>query len=608
MTLTRSKRVVSMLMALVMVLSLGAFFCVTTAFADSDGHWNYIVSNGKATITSYIGGERSITIPAKVGGYPVDKVQALFINSAKTNVTSVRFSNGITEIGSSLFENCTSLQTVTLPDTLRVVGADAFSGCSSLTGIVLPSMVYSIGDNAFKDCTNLYSASINCAINVVPKNIFADCVKLGNVTLPANCTEIQNGAFLNCVSLAKVNMPNTVKVIGKNAFMGCRALSGTITLPTSIKTIDDMAFYGCSSLQRVLIPNTITEIKTEAFSHCTSLNTVLIGTGLKKLGDNAFINCDNLDKVVFGGKYVRLTDAMKVNVDTTVYYSSTNKSSWNSYDGLHQQVFSTPTKVNVTGKKTISAGTKSSVAVSVTPNTSVIGKTYYFISSNTNVATIDADGNITAKTGGTTTITARTISGAEGSIKITVKPKKVTGVTAVSATTSSAQITWDESDSTVAGYIVYRSTKKSSGYKEVGTTLSNSFTDKGLTKGKTYYYRVKAYVKDGKSEIKSENSKTVKLTVSAPAPSTISAKKSKSKVAKITWGKAIGAEGYEVYMAKSANGKFTKIKTITSSSTTTTTKTGLTKGKTYYFKVRSYITVNGKKVYSNYTSVVKCKV
>ena len=60
-------------------------------------------------------------------------------------------------------------------------------------------------------------------------------------------------------------------------------------------------------------------------------------------------------------------------------------------------------------------------------------------------------------------------------------------------------------------------------------------------------------------------------------------------------------------MATSKNGKYKKVKTVKSVSTTKYTKSSLKKGKTYYFKVRSYKTVNGEKVYSEYSDV-KVKV
>ena len=88
---------------------------------------------------------------------------------------------------------------------------------------------------------------------------------------------------------------------------------------------------------------------------------------------------------------------------------------------------------------------------------------------------------------------------------------------------------------------------------------------------------------------------TVKLT----SPST--------KKIKLTWTNISSrTTGYDIYMATSKNGTY---KNIGSTSNKSFTKGNLTKGKTYYFKVRAYRTIDGKKVYSSYSSIksIKCK-
>ena len=100
------------------------------------------------------------------------------------------------------------------------------------------------------------------------------------------------------------------------------------------------------------------------------------------------------------------------------------------------------------------------------------------------------------------------------------------------------------------------------------------------------------------------------LAIPKEAPEKVQNVKASSKSynsIKITWNKAAGADGYKIYRATSKSGKYSAIKTVTSASTLSYTNTGLTTGKTYYYKVRAYRTVNGKKVYSSYSSVVWAK-
>ena len=97
----------------------------------------------------------------------------------------------------------------------------AFYGCTSLTSVTIPNSVTSIGDYAFSNCTSLTS-----------------------VTIPNSVTNIGNSAFYNCTSLTSVNIPNSVTTIGWEVFQGCTSLT-SITIPNSVTSIGNRAFYNC---------------------------------------------------------------------------------------------------------------------------------------------------------------------------------------------------------------------------------------------------------------------------------------------------------------------------------------------------------------------------
>ena len=92
------------------------------------------------------------------------------------------------------------------------------------------------------------------------------------------------------------------------------------------------------------------------------------------------------------------------------------------------------------------------------------------------------------------------------------------------------------------------------------------------------------------------------------SPPSISKLKSSEKKVSVSWNKTNGATGYVVYMATSKNGKYSKIATLKGNSKVSYTKTGLTKGKTYYFKVAAYTVANGKTLYSSFSSVKAVKI
>ncbi|WKA53940.1 S8 family serine peptidase [Planococcus shixiaomingii] len=160
------------------------------------------------------------------------------------------------------------------------------------------------------------------------------------------------------------------------------------------------------------------------------------------------------------------------------------------------------------------------------------------------------------------------------------------------------------------GYEIYRSTSLSGTYSKVGTAASGStlsYTNSSLTTGKTYYYKVRAYrTIDGKKVY----GPYISIASGKPAVSNTASVKAAAggyNKNKISWSPVSGASGYAVYQATSKNGAYRNIKMIGNGSTLTHTKTGLTAGKTYYYKVRAYRTVNGKKYFGPYSSTASAK-
>lgn len=606
MELRRSHRAISFLLSLIMLLALSSVFCFERAYAASDGEWIYEYEGGGVTITGYIGNERALTVPAKLGNEKVVKVESLSDNNTKNRVTSITFANGINVIGDALCKGYSALERVTLPDTLTTIGNDAFASCSELKAITVPASVTSIGNFAFGDCTSLVSANLSCRATVIPARLFAGDYKLNSVTLPTYATEIGELAFGDCTSLTTLTLPDTVKSIGKSAFNNCTVLKN-INVPRDVELIDELAFQGCKSIETLFIPNKIRTINAEAFSGCSSLKTVYISPSLALLRKNIFNHCTALESIIFGGDYFGFSDLSNGSISATLYYPENYAKNWADYSYSKKKSYQLPKNITVSGDTKVKVGSKTDLKLSITPSNSDFGTIYQLTFSDPTIAYQMADGKIFARSTGVTDITITTVGGYSKTVTFSVKPDAPTGLKAEAKSITSATISWKPVYN-VTGYYVYRSTSKTGTYKKVGSTFETSFTDKGLTKGKTYYYKVASYTVTNGKEIISSNSSAVSVKAAAPAPSSLTAKKSKAGAAKITWSKSTGASGYEVYMATSKNGKYSKITTISKASTLSYTKSGLTKNKTYYFKVRSYTTVSGKKIYSDYTSAVKVKV
>ncbi|MGN1418195.1 MAG: leucine-rich repeat protein, partial [Acutalibacteraceae bacterium] len=186
----------------------------------------------------------------------------------------------------------------------------------------------------------------------------------------------------------------------------------------------------------------------------------------------------------------------------------------------------------------------------------------------------------------------------EKTLTFNILPGKTSSLKASQSTTS-IKATWNKVTG-ASGYKVTLYDSKDKVFKTDYTTKT-AYTFSGLKKGTTYKVRVTAY-KTIDSKKVSSSVYTQLTTATAPGTPTLKVTAG-SKKATLSWNKQTGATGYIVYMATSKNGKYSKIATVKGNSKVSYTKTGLTKGKTYYFKVAAYTTVGGSTIYSGYSSV-----
>lgn len=168
-------------------------------------------------------------------------------------------------------------------------------------------------------------------------------------------------------------------------------------------------------------------------------------------------------------------------------------------------------------------------------------------------------------------------------------------LTAENAGYNSIKLSWN-TEKGITGYFLYRSESEDGTFtriktiKDSGTT---TYTNTKLTTGKTYYYKVKAYSSVDGTNYKGLASAAATASPAVSAPTISSIKLAGITKATLTWNKISGASGYVVYRATSKNGTYKRLAKITDGSTVTYTATGLTNGKTYYFKVRAYRTIDG---------------
>lgn len=254
-----------------------------------------------------------------------------------SNLCEIRLPAGMHTLRDGMFDGCTWLETLNMPQGVTEIGKRTFGGCKSLdvelppqlesigekafyrSGIknaILPDTVRSIGSGAFEQTRSMVSATLPTTITAVPERMFyASYVE--RVSLPVGLQSIGKAAFFNCMYLTDLQLPEGLITIEGSAFSGCTVLK-ELTLPGSLKHVGEKVFGGSNieivhveegitelapvmfadcPLTQVDLPNTLTTIQDAAFYNCTKLKEITLPNSVTQLGEGVFQGCSSLSQV-----------------------------------------------------------------------------------------------------------------------------------------------------------------------------------------------------------------------------------------------------------------------------------------------------------------------
>ena len=548
--------------------------------------------------------------------------------------------SGVEKIESNAFKNCKALKKVVVPDTVSTIGSSAFYGCEALTDITLGGKLKKIESQTFYGCTTLPSIVIPYNVTTIGDSAFVNCTKLTQITVPRNTTSIASNAFSypkkmtmygpsDCYAQTYAN--------GKGIKYVAQDIPATsIRLDVTNKTAE---YYEEFQLTATVTPQNFTDavvwtssnedvatVSDTGYVEICGVGTAVITVTAGKVKATCTVTVPRLiNWIEFDEDEIELrageTYQLKPDISpstatnkTLKYTSSDSKVAKVSDSGLVTAISEGEARiraqatdgsdeyaicyVTVTGKAKVTGitlnqttaeikrGEKLALQATISPyyaaNKNVVWK-----SVDTKIATVDDNGNVTAKAPGRTKITATSDenSSYQASCTITV-PYNITynlnkgkNNAANPSTYYGKKITLK--DPSRKGYIFAGWYTDSKFKKKITAIESNAKCDYTL------------YAKWTKVKV-------AKVSIT-------SAKNSKSKQILLKYKKVSGVKGYEI--SYSMDKKFKKAVTKKNTTKTSYTIKKLKKGKTYYVRIRAYkVDSTGGKVYGKYSSVKKVKI
>jgi len=548
--------------------------------------------------------------------------------------------SGVEKIESNAFKNCKAMKKAVVPDTVSSIGSSAFYGCEALAAITLGSKLKKIESQTFYGCTVLPSIVIPYNVTTIGDSAFVNCTKLTQITVPRNTTLIASNAF---------SYPKKMTMYGPSDCYAQTYASGkgikyvtqdihatSVSLDITEKTAER---YDDFQLTATIAPLNFTDavVWTSSNEEVATVSDTgyveICGVGTAVITVTAgnvkaackitvpqlidWIEFDEDEIELKAGEtyqlkpYISPSDATNKKLK---YTSSDTKVAEVSASGLvtaksegEAKIRAAATDgsdeyavcyVTVTGKAKVTGitldrtsaevkrGEKLTLNATVSPSYAS-NKKVVWKSANTKIATVDANGSVTAKAPGRTkiTVTSSENSSYQASCTVTV-PYKITYKLNKGKNNAS-------NPSTYYGKKVTLKNPSRKGYAFAGWYMDAKFKKK---------------ITSISSSAKSDYILYAKWTkVKVAKASLTSAKNSKSKQILLKYKKVSGAKGYEI--SYSTDKKFKKAVTKKNTAKTSYTISKLKKGKIYYVRIRAYkMDSTGKKVYGKYSSMKKVKV
>lgn len=338
-----------------------------------------------------------------------------------------------TEVASrSPFYSIDALKNLNIGKNVKVIDKYMFSYCEGLEEVNLPDNITSVNLWGFRGCSSLKSVRLSEKLSQVGDYGFAGCTSLDNVTFPASMTSVASNSFSDCTALRKLDLGQNLLIIGPSAFENDKALEG-IEIPSTLYGLGVASFKNCTSLPYVEVKS-ISSVGKEAFMGCTGLKWISLSDKTTSLGENSFAGCSN---IAYVKSYATTAPEGLVNFPSEVvangtlfvpegyeddYTYSATWEDWMNIKPLTENVL--VSSITLSQTEANMKATETLPLSATVGSENAVNKSLIWKSSNEAIATVSAEGVITANAVGNATITAIAAdgSGVKATCDITVVP------------------------------------------------------------------------------------------------------------------------------------------------------------------------------------------
>ncbi len=632
------------------------------AFSNCSSLQNIVIGNSVTTIKEYAFSDcsslQNITIPDSV---TTIERSAFYNCSSLQNIT---IPDSVTKIGDYAFSNCSSLQNIVIGNGVTTIERSAFSNCSSLQNITIPNSVITIKEVAFDYCESLKSIRINnpeCEIYDTARTIYSGATIYGykdstaqtyaekygrtfvdvehvhsytsKVTSPT-CTK-QGYATYSCTcgdtyteSIEKLDHEYsdsfTIDTIATCAVVGSKSKHCTrsgCTAKTDVTVITKTAHTEVTVSGKAA---TCTEAGLTEGKKCSVCSTVTVAQQTIAAKGHNYNNATCTE-----AKKCKVCGATSGKANGHKYDNACDKSC--NVCGVTRTIKHTYTKVTtkatltknglIKNKCTICGYVASKSTTVYCPKTIKLSKTEYTYNGKVQTPSVtikDSKGNTLKKDTDytvkyesgrklpgkyTVTITFKGKYSGTKKLTYTIAPRVTTKITATQTTTT-ITLKWNKVTG-AEGYRIYQYNTKTKKYEKVKDVTGTSLKLSKLKSGTKYKFKVRVFTKDD-GTIMGAYSPIFETATKAKTP-TLKATSTKKRTASLSWTNVTGESGYQVYYATKKNGEYKKLNSY-KVNVVKGSKSKLTSGKTYYFKVRAYTKTDSGTVYSTWSTVKSVKI